>query len=246
MTKIFSFSLFLLIGLLSCNTQNQSDLEGLKKPVENSLEKNGKQTKETFANGKNVNKDAIKNTLGVIVLSEEYKKGSFVQLYNRDGSLWYKFTHFYDDDDEDKIKYENEDFKPFAFHPEVTLLVLRVSGENKEFYEVFVNEENGLKKYVKKDDSTLKVESWEKHILETYAIDFEEKDNPILIKQMGEKKEVDYEKVDLFMADKTDGDWLQIKWETEEVSEGEESKFENGWIRWKKEGILLIDWFYLE
>jgi hypothetical protein len=43
--------------------------------------------------------DSIKNTKGLIVLSDQYGKNDFIRFYNEDGSIWYEFTYYYDDSD---------------------------------------------------------------------------------------------------------------------------------------------------
>jgi len=67
-----------------------------------------------------------------------------VRFYNEDGSLWYEFTFYYDDSD-GKFEYANENFNPFAFHPNNFLLDLKSRGEDGNRYEVVVNEETGWK-----------------------------------------------------------------------------------------------------
>ena len=101
---------------------------------------------------KNIN---IENTVGVVVLNK-FLKGDFVRLYNRDGSLWYEFTYFYDDSD-GKFDYANDDFRPFAFHADHFLLVLRCTNKNNGLLEVIVNEETGVTKYIKADDPVFKL-----------------------------------------------------------------------------------------
>ena len=70
-------------------------------------------------------KTSIKNTKGLIVVSKVYGKNDFVRFYNDDGSLWYEFTFYYDDSD-GKFEYENENFEPFAFHPDYFVLALKM------------------------------------------------------------------------------------------------------------------------
>ncbi|MBK8810726.1 MAG: hypothetical protein IPN69_08350 [Acidobacteria bacterium] len=102
-------------------------------------------------------KSSIKDTKGLIVLSNKYGKNDFVRFYNDDGSLWYEFTFYYDDSD-GKFEYEKRRIRPFSFHQDYFCVSLN-GGEDKYRYEVIVNEENGLKKFVKKDDPTLKFET---------------------------------------------------------------------------------------
>ena len=91
----------------------------------------------------------VKETKGLIILSDRHSKNDFVCFYNKDGSLWYEFTFYYDDKD-GKFEYENKNFDPFAFHPDYFLLALKCVGSDKNRYEVIVNEKKRLRKFVKK------------------------------------------------------------------------------------------------
>lgn len=86
----------------------------------------------------------------LLKINDKYTKLDTIRFYNSDGSLWYKFTFFYDDSD-GKFEYYNPNFKPFAFHPDYFLLVIRIINENDSLYEVEVNESISLIKKVKKN-----------------------------------------------------------------------------------------------
>src|SRR5690606_17088516 len=77
----------------------------------------------------------VDNSIGVISLSDGYSKQDSIKIYNEDGSLWYKFTYYYDDND-GVFEYHNPNFSPLAFHPDYFLLALKVSGIQKNRYEV--------------------------------------------------------------------------------------------------------------
>jgi len=181
----------------------------------------------------------IENTIGLVVLSDNYEKGDFVKIYNEDGSLWHKFTHYYDDSD-GKFEYANENFLPFAFHPDYFVLALKCVRKKADRYEVIVNEETNLKKYVKANDKVLKFETWENHILQLFAVGFDEKENPMLETPEGQVK-------NLVKSDKTfhpveiRGEWLKVKWDTTTKTEIKEAVQDISWLRWKKDGKLLIE-----
>src|SRR5829696_6386999 len=85
---------------------------------------------------------ATGNSLGLIVLSKSYGNKDFIHIYNKDGSLWHKFTFYYDDSD-GKFEYANDTFRPFAFHPDYFVLALKCVRKADGRYEVIVNEEMG-------------------------------------------------------------------------------------------------------
>jgi hypothetical protein len=222
--------------ILTPNNHETNRNKDRREVNENLAETNIRKEQETVQTDKTL----IKNTKGLIVLSERYSKNDFVRFYNEDGSLWYEFTFYYDDSD-GKFEYENENFEPFAFHPDHFLLALKCVGEDKSRYEVIVNEENRLKKFVKKDDIVLKFQTWENHILKTFAVDFNRKDNPLREKPDGKEKVVDLPKETTFHPVELKGDWLKVGWDSSK-KEGKETGF--GWVKWKENQKLLIELFY--
>jgi hypothetical protein len=155
--------------------------------------------------------DSIKNTKGLIVLDKDrYGKTDFIRFYNEDGSLWYEFTYYYDESD-GKFEYANENFRAFAFHIEYFVLALKCVGEDKNRYEVIVNEETGLKKFVRKDDPTLKFETWEDHILKLFAVGFNREENPLREMPEGKVKTIELPKEVFFHPVEIKGEWLSIR-----------------------------------
>lgn len=223
---------FVFFALVSCTNYGIGSKEVL---VNNSAQA---KLNETFGNmGKE--RFNIKNTRGVVVL-DKFGKGDFVKFYNADGSLWYEFTYFYDDSD-GKFEYANDEFRPFAFHQDYFLLVLKCSETTDKFFEVVVNEETGLRKYVKANDPVLKLEPWKKFVLGVFAVKFDKKVNPILETPNGHVKSVDIPAAASFRPVEADGDWLKIRWDQAGAKTGQASK---GWIRWKNDESLLIDFSY--
>lgn len=119
----------------SAETANQNSMPSIS-PVKTELQDN------------HLGDKSFKNTIGLIVLSENFGKDDFVRFYNADGTLWYKFTYSYDDRD-GKFEYENENFEPFSFHPDYFVLALKCVAEDSSRYEVIVNETKGTRKFVR-------------------------------------------------------------------------------------------------
>jgi hypothetical protein len=185
---------------------------------------------------------AIKNTKGVLVLGQ-FRRGDFVRFYNQDETLWYEFTYFYDDSD-GKFEYANDNFKPFAFHQDYFLLVLKCTDANDRFFEVIVNEETGLKKYVRANDPVFKFETWPELVLSTFAVNFEKKSNPVLEAPAGQMREGFFPKDITLRPIEIQGDWLKIEWQTEGRQKSRNNKSASGWVRWKEDGNLLIDLYF--
>lgn len=177
---------------------------------------------------------------GVVVLGDRHRKGDFVHIYNEDGSLWYKFSFY----DEAVPRQQNDDFKPFSFHPDYFVLALRCVGKGGGRLEVVVNEETGLKKYVREDDTSLKFRAWEEHILQVFAVDFNPEDNPVLEKPGGNAKSIDFSKRLTFHPAEVDGDWLKVRWSSTGQAKGTGESDHSGWVRWKKDGVIAIELIY--
>jgi hypothetical protein len=201
----------------------------------------------TKANAQKMEQDKLNqentafSSIGVISLNEKgFGKDKFIHIYNQDGSLWYQFTFYYDDSD-GKFEYANENFKPFAFHPDYFVLALRCVDEDENRYEVIVNEETGLKKFVRKDDATLKFETWEQHILQTFAVDFDREQNPLRETPEGKVKNVDLPKETTFHPVEIKGQWLKVRWNS---SKETKSNLKSGWVKWKENNNILVELFY--
>jgi len=245
--KIFFLAVLLLVNCTNQNEILKSDTNAVpdsKQEIASpSIEINPQLAVEKVSDAKKY-ETSLDNTKGLLTLSEEYKKPyDFIRFYNADGSLWYEFTFYYDDSD-GKYEYENDNFRPFSFHPDYFTLALKLIGEKSNYYEVVVNEETKLKKYVKKNDKNLKFETWENHILKTFAIEFNQKENSIRETPNGTLKKVDLSKIERFGAVEFKGEWLKINWDTEKNTDSDSKKTDFGWIKWKEGENLLIDWFY--
>ncbi|MGI8494462.1 MAG: hypothetical protein ACR2L1_04005 [Pyrinomonadaceae bacterium] len=176
-------------------------------------------------------------------MSDNYGKDDFVQIYNEDGSLWHKFTYYYDDSD-GKFEYDNENFRPFAFHQDYFVLALKCVGKKADRYEVIVNEETNLEKYVKASDKVIKFETWEKHILHLFAVGFDEKENPMLKTPQGRAK-MNVKSDATFHPVEVKGEWVKVKLDATTETETKEAEQDFGWVRWKKDEKLFIELFYI-
>ena len=123
-------------------------------------------------------------------------------------------------------------------------MALKYVGEDSNRFKVIVNEDTGLKKHVKKADKNLEFETWEKHILKTFAIEFKEKENPLRETPNGKLKKVEFSKIEFFRAVEIKDEWLKVKWDIEPNPNNDSKKTNFGWIKWKEDGKLLIEWFY--
>jgi hypothetical protein len=117
-------------------------------------------------------------------------------------------------------------------------------GKREERFEVVVDEETGTKKYVRADDPVLKFQTWEEHILQLFAVGFERQSNPVLEQPDGQVKGIEFSKGVTFHPVEVKGDWLKVRWSDTEQTEDKSKSANSGWIKWKKDGVLLIELFY--
>ena len=237
MTRLFLLtSLLLLSGFCTNRIERQVNTNTPLPPTQITQEASAS-VQEKFPD--------IGNTIGLIVLNKQgHTKEDFIQFYNQDGSLWYKFTYYYDESD-GKFEYANDNFRPFAFHVDYFVLALKCVGKKNGRYEVIVNEETGLRKHVKADDPALKLETWEEHILNVFAVTFNQVDNPLFDAPSGQvKKAVLSNAEPFFHPVEIKGEWLKVKWETTDGTERKQSNYDSGWIRWKDGKSLLVELFY--
>lgn len=167
------------------------------------------------------------NEFGVV----RYKWGAQMEtlnIYNEDGSLWKTYV----DSIPDAV------ITPFRMKPDYSLIVFRCIGKTSLGYEVVVNEEHNIIKYIKTNAQGFVHESWEEHILGLNGIGFDQESNPLKESPSDNAATVSLEGVkdESFSGVSIQGEWLHVK--TENGTEG--------WIRWHDaNGKLLIELYYL-
>ena len=187
--------------------------------------------------------------LGVLEVKIETYKENIVIL-NKDGSTWTKFDFDFENklDNKDSYTFDdikrlynwNDDFKPYAFHIDNSLLMFICTGVNDDKYKVIVNKETGLEKYIKKENFWI-LRDWQDHIIHSVvSIDFEIKSNPIRSNPNDEATIIKVSaNIDPVIEPiEINGDWLKIRyWQNEREM--------IGWIKWKICNQIILKLFYL-
>ena len=114
-------------------------------------------------------------------------------------------------------------------------LSLRCLSKDKSFYKVKL--ENNELGFIPLDERGVKFQTWEEHILSLFAIGFKESINPLRDKPSDESDKIYYDPDEFYHPNQIKGEWLQVKW-------GTEGDWEYGWVKWKENGKLLINFFY--
>ena len=184
---------------------------------------------------------SIEKTIGVLTLnSTGHKKNSQIRFFNKDGGLWYQYSFY---EDAGTPSSTRADFKPFAFHPDYFLLVVKCVKRHVDRWEVVVNEATGLTKFVRVEDRNLKFETWGDHILKLFAVNFDQAVNPVRTGPSNRRNSVHLADKMIYRPVQIRGRWLKIRAESPE-NEKLRSGIRTGWIKWRDAKDLLIEPFY--
>lgn len=124
-------------------------------------------------------------------------------------------------------------FKPFIEKLDYGLFLLKVKRLGRDFHEIIINEKTGKTAYVNAWQGNFL--TWSQFFLNCHSVEFIDKnqkvyDNP-LIKTAGRVASPAN-----FRARYVMGDWMEVEILAEDYS----TVTGKGWIRWKKDGKLLI------
>lgn len=181
----------------------------------------------------------MKGTIGLVRLSDAYQVGEPIRIYNADGSVWIEFEL----SDDSTVEYGANGFKPVILDTDRMDLVLKCTGRDKSRYEVLVNDETVLKKYVKKSDRNLRFETWEAYIVDMFAVSFDEKENPVLESPQGKVKHMPQPlKEWTFKPVEVKGIWMKIEWQVDRAHPSGGKK-DYGWIRWRDAENIIVHYF---
>lgn len=164
---------------------------------------------------------------GFVVLKNTYQQKNFLRIYNEDHSIWKSFQMtdtFYD-----------KDIIPYSMKPENTLLVFRFLGKENGFYKVLVNEDKNTVKYIKESDINFDYQTVDQHIITVFAVDFNEKENPLKKEPDDKSQSIPLDKDSFYYPVKTKGNWLMVQ----------DDHQQSFWVKWCDEkGHLILELYY--
>lgn len=167
-----------------------------------------------------------------------------ISIYNEDGSKWSEVDW---NETTANAKNDNALFNPFNFSANHEILIIRVVRKSANWFEVVVNEEQWLLKYIKSSSVALNIEELSAHVLNRSAISslkhslFDIPDG----QDLGKIEHKHFELVPVEIR----GNWLKVRVIKREsdVTQGENlevSKHEFVWIKWRDGHRLLIGLYY--
>ena len=190
-------------------------------------------------------KNSLGNAIGVITLNTKTDtKTRRLQFFNEDGSLWYEFS-FYDEDANNQLDPKKVGFEPFSFHADYFVLALRCLRKDARRFEVVVNETTRLTKFIRRHDNNFSFQTWQEHILALFAVGFDPSNNPLRRGPGNHIRTIRLPFNDVtFHPVQIRGDWLKVKWNVSEESASKVRKVGYGWVKWKQNSQLLVELFY--
>lgn len=182
---------------------------------------------------------SMSGSIGVITISDEYGNTDHViELLNEDGTTWYTLNLY---EEWENIKPE---FKILAFKPDYFLFKIKCKERTSTGYKVVVNEETGLTKMLI-DSKKVKLLTWEQYVTDVFSVDFNTSKHPIYDKINGTPISRPPKNESIMVPKEIVGDWMRIIWsETDEYPTNTDQVL-NGWIRWRKNGRMLITVYHL-
>lgn len=125
--------------------------------------------------------------------------------------------------------------KKIIISEEKQILDLRCLAKNKFYYKVVL--ENKIIGYIPRDEKGILFQTWEEHVLNLFAVDFDQIDNPLRKAPSGAAEQIQYEKDEFYHPNKIKGEWLQLEY-------GPDDNVQYAWIKWREKDKLLIEMFY--
>ncbi len=197
----------------------------------------------------------VKEIKGSGVISVNIAKLPTINFYkNKNNNDIYKTIEVFDDKVINSYNIKSLDsisatwFKPMHLYLDYFIFDFQCSNFDENWIQVVVNEETNLK-YWMKNSSVLKYTKWEDFISKVISVrPLDEKNNPILTEPNIDAPKCFKQPTDCLMPVEVIGDWIKVIIEPpicDETGDLEEEDIFEGYIRWKKENRLLIDYFLL-
>jgi hypothetical protein len=176
-----------------------------------------------------------------------------ITIHGDQGRPWKVIDH--NDDSLESLTGEAGDFYPLMFSNGANRdfdIQMRAVRRSKEWIEVVVHEtrDPNTLGYVRSDDPLFKFQSWDEWVLDHFNIRFDADSNPVLEAPEGKRKTVLIPREPLIRPAEVRGDWLLVRWTKHEPDEPDVAEIakahpeNSGWIRWRRDGRILIKEYY--
>lgn len=222
---MYKIIIIILVSFISCNNENHNTNSKLYH----------KDTKQNMYVSKNL-QDKIKGYL--IILSDKIQEeNGELEIYNLDKSVFAKIKSIRGNEPSNDKLVNNI----YAYYPDYYIIHFQVSDFDEDYYKVKIGKTQKLiqkNKFVTFFDQS-------KYLLEYFCIT--NKSNP-LRKFDSDESELSYKNLDYstlnFICLEVKGDWIKVKCNIDCEGCGTESNKIEGWIRWRKNGKIIIEQRY--
>lgn len=178
----------------------------------------------------------IESSLGLIVSDRvKFYEGKVFTIYEQSGALWYSFSI----EETDRVGFR-DDFRPFRFDGDSGLVALNWVGEDSTFYHVRTFEDEERIHFILKNDESWKSMSWGAYVLSCFAIEFDPVSNPLFVEPSETSKILFADRSITFHPREIIGEWLRVEYQPDSKKD---SAIASGWVRWKRNGNLILRLF---
>ena len=230
------YSILILILLFNCKNVEQKEVTPSIKDNQEITEKHSKINEESLEN------QSIKEGFLLVDIWKIFYGQDFALLdENKDTLISFKNEKAFIGGKSFKIMDEDGLYKGMinieSFNPENGLFILECLGYSNGVYKVRVNDSIG---YIngEKNRGVLKFKTAEEYVLDSYPVPTQ--DNPLRMEPKDEANIVEKYSNFTYLSVKIDGDWLQVKDDKECFIDMPSEKNIVGWIRWRKNGKIIL------
>lgn len=188
-------------------------------------------------------------TLGIGIVKIEFDDKTAVDFYKSPADKAYtKKIEFFDDKSINSWNIKNLEKEKAWLQPEVLWLDysqfnFRCKSTKGDWFEVIVNNDNGLTYWIKKNQTT-KLLTWESYLKDMFGVSrLDNKNQKIRKLPSDSAPEIKYDGTDCFQVKTLQGDWIEIFTGDDCDEYGSKTQIKSGWIKWRNGDKLLIEYY---
>lgn len=189
--------------------------------------------------------------LGIGLVTVDFDDKTVLEFYSDTiESRPEKIVEFFDDRTINSWNIKDLEKHKEWLQPEVLWLeyfafTFRCLTKTDEWFEIMVNNETKSTYWIKKTDS-IKFKNWEEYLKDMFGVErLSEFPQQIRTEPTDNSPEIQYQKKDCFVVTSMKGDWIEIAtpdYCDENFTDSKQS-IKSGWIKWRQEDQLVINYF---
>ena len=188
--------------------------------------------------------------LGIGIVSINFDSNTEMNFYqNTTDKNPSKTLRFFDDPEINSwnicdLEHQKDWLQPESLWLDYHSFNFRVVEKNADWYKVIVNNETGKIMWLENSEIT-DFHNWEEYLRNMFSISrLPQTDQKILKSPISDAPEIPYQGQDCFQVKNMKGEWIEIftPEHCEEFTDSN-SKIKSGWISWRKDNELIIEYF---